>query len=388
MKIERFDLVNEVKSKLGRFPIVFLIGLRQVGKTTLSKSLFIENVKYFDLESPRDFELLNEDAASFLENYKDQLVVIDEVQLLPKFFSELRPIVDANDKNGQFILLGSANPSKVKGVSESLTGRAAYIDISPLDMKEVGSENMIKRWLRGGLPKAFLANDNDETFDWLDQYLRSYIERDINLLFGINLNAQTVRRCLRMIASINGATLNIADLSRSLGISAATTNHYLDVLEAGNFIYKLNPFHANITKRLVKSPKVYIADEGILHSLLQVKSHESLLESAVVGASWEGFVISQIRSKIKNRFELCFFRTQVGAEIDLVLVKNNRPVVAIEIKHSNTPSVSRGFYSSCDELMIEHRYIITKNEGGYKLKNAKVVAFSEFIASELDGLLS
>ena len=385
--IERPHLIDSINRKLEKFPCVILLGLRQVGKTTISKSLFVSDVKYLDLEKPKDKYLLEAGVSEYLENFSKSVVIIDEVQLLPSIFSELRPIIDSNKKKGRFILLGSANPTLVRGVSESLTGRAAYIDILPLSIEEVGVENYQKRWLRGGLPIAYTAETNFDAFEWLSEFLRSYIDRDFLTLFGIQINVNIVRRMLKIVASINGSTLNTSDLSRSLGVSNSTTNNYLDLLEGGYFIFRLQPYFPNITKRVVKSPKLYISDEGILHSLANINTYESLLDHVLVGASWEGFVINQIRSKVGNKVELYFYRTQVGAEIDLLIVKDNIPHIAIEIKNSNTPSISKGFYLACEDVGVEHKYIITKSEGGFTLKNAKVRGLVDFLTKELDNLL-
>ena len=379
--------MDSIKRKLEKFPCVILLGLRQVGKTTISKSLVTSDVKYLDLEKPKDRYLLESGVGEYIENFPDSIIVIDEVQLLSHVFSELRPIIDSNRKNGRFILLGSANPTLVRGVSESLTGRAAYIDILPLSIEEVGVENYQKRWLRGGLPNAYTAETNDDAFEWIDEYLSSYIERDFSLLFGIQINVNIARRMLKILASTNGSTLNTSDLSRSIGVSNSTTNNYIDLLEGGYFIFRLQSYFPNITKRVVKSPKVYISDEGILHSLANINTYESLIDNILVGSSWEGFVINQIRYKVGKKVELYFYRTQVGAEIDLLMVKDNRPYIAIEIKNSNTPSVSKGFYVACDDVGVEHKYIITRSEGGFTLKNAKVVGLVNFLTKELNNLI-
>ncbi|MBK9737183.1 MAG: DUF4143 domain-containing protein [Saprospiraceae bacterium] len=192
---------------------------------------------------------------------------------------------------------------------------------------------------------------------------------------------------LKIVASTNGSTLNTSDLSRSLGVSNSTTNNYLDLLEGGYFIYRLQPYFPNVTKRVVKSPKLYISDEGILHSLANISTFVSLIDHMIVGSSWEGFVINQIRFKVGNKVELYFYRTQVGAEIDLLIVKDNKPHVAIEIKNSNTPSISKGFYLACEDVDVEHKYIITKSEGGFTLKNARVMGLVDFLTRELDNLL-
>jgi uncharacterized protein len=386
--VERTALIAQIQEKLKKFPCVILIGLRQVGKTTISRRLGFADVKYIDLEIERDRELLALDSEEYLSNFSDKLIVIDEVQILPKLFSELRPILDRQARNGQYVLLGSANPSLIRGVSESLTGRAAYVDVNPLSIGEVGGENMQKRWLRGGLPKSYLANTNEDAFEWLYEYLRSYVERDLAMLFGIPINVHTTRNLLKILCALQGSMLNTADLSRSLGISNKTVNQYLDVLEGGFFIQKLTPYFANIGKRLVKSSKVYISDEGILHSMLSIHNYETLIEHPIVGASWEGYVINQIKTKIGRKCELYFYRTQVGAEIDILLVKNNRPYVAIEIKYSNTPKISRGFYSACEDLGIQHKYVITKSEGGYKIKDTHVVSLVSFLESEIEEILS
>ncbi|WP_285055250.1 ATP-binding protein [Pedobacter ginsengisoli] len=353
-------LEAEIRHKLNRSPAIAILGPRQVGKTTLAKNLKAEasDFVYLDMEKPEDQAKLN-DAYSYLSSLEHTLVIIDEIQLMPSLFSVLRPLIDANRVAGRFILLGSASPLLVKGVSESLAGRISYTELTPIGLAELPNDiSYITAWFRGGFPEALLTADDEDSKEWLSDFIRSYVERDLAILFGVNLSAVTLRNFWSMLAHSNGNLLNAEVFARSLGVSATTVMKYLDFLEGGYMVRRLQPWFVNAKKRLVKSPKTYIRDTGILHRLLNIPSYDSLLGHPVAGSSWEGYVIEQVYQNKPAHLDLFFYRTQAGAECDLVLVEGITPVICIEIKLSNVPAVSKGFLNCIEDLLPKHSYII------------------------------
>ena len=386
--IERTLYIASLSKKLRNNPAVVIIGPRQVGKTTLSKNIKIEkNRAYFDLESPNTLRALKLDPEAFLFEKKDSLVILDEVQIYPEIFSALRSIIDQDRQNNSFILLGSANPALIHGVSESLAGRVSYLELSPLNLLEVGIENQNKHWFRGGFPQAFLSEDDDVFLEWVRDYVRAYVERDINLIFQTNLNALLMRRLWTMLGHLNGGLLNASDLGRSLGVTANTVNHYIDILEAAFLLKRLLPWHVNIGKRLVKSPKIYLNDTGLLHGLLNIKSYNELLLHPIIGSSWENYVIQQIRTQVKTGIDLYFYRTHNGSEVDLVLVEGIKPIASIEIKNSNNPTISKGFYLSIEDLQTDRNFVITKSESYFTTKGVTICALADFLTHELPILM-
>ncbi|HTI07781.1 MAG TPA: ATP-binding protein [Puia sp.] len=353
-------LQSSVEKALQRSPSVAILGPRQVGKTTLAKTIAKTktNFLYLDLENPLDRRKL-EDAYSYLRPFSSTCIILDEVQLMPELFSVLRPLIDENRVPGRFILLGSASPSLVKGVSESLAGRIAYMELTGIGLTELPVDEGYKRhWFRGGFPNALLAGDGASK-EWLDDFIRSYIERDLGHLFGVDLSSVILRNFWSMLAHTNGNIWNAEVFARSLGVSATTILRYLGFLEGGYICRRLTPWFVNAKKRLVKSPKVYIRDTGILHRLLSIQDYDSLLGHPAVGGSWEGYVIEQVFQRKPQGIELFYYRTQAGAECDLVLVKGIIPLACLEIKLSNTPSVSKGFISCTADLEPKYKYIVT-----------------------------
>lgn len=345
-----------------------VLGPRQVGKTTMARNLDTgtSDYVYLDMEKPEDQAKLN-DAYSYLSRLEGRMVIIDEVQLMPSLFSILRPLIDANRKPGRFILLGSASPLLVKGVSESLTGRISYTELTPIGLTELLKDTDQKmHWFRGGFPEALLADNDENSKEWLNDFIRSYIERDLAILFGVNLSPVTLRNFWSMLAHSNGNLLNAEVFARSLGVSATTVMKYLDFLEGGYMVRRLQPWFINAKKRLVKSPKTYIRDTGILHRLLNIPSYDALLGHPVVGSSWEGYVVEQIYQNKPAHLDLFFYRTQAGAECDLVLVEGISPVICIEIKLSNVPSVSKGFLNCIEDLSPKQTYIVVPESETYK----------------------
>lgn len=384
------SLQSKITNLLRQFPAVAILGPRQVGKTTLAKHIAKNRKKtalYLDMEKQADRVRLR-DAHSYLENYRDNCVILDEVQLLPNLFSELRPLIDEYRKPGRFILLGSASPSLVKGVSESLTGRISYTELTPIGLLELPAKiDQQIHWLRGGFPDALLAKTDLKFNEWMNNFIHSYVERDLEFLFGVNLHAATVRKLWNMLAHANGVIWNAEVFSRSLGVTAPTVLRYMDYLEGGYLIRRLQPWYVNAKKRLVKSPKAYLRDTGILHHLLKLDSIDEILGHPVAGTSWEGYVIEQIFQTKPPHLDMYFYRTHDGAECDIVLVKGISVVTCIEIKLTNAPTVSRGFYSSIADLRPKHKFVITPGSDEYTVKEAVIVTnLKQFLSKHLSAM--
>ncbi|MDP2387210.1 MAG: ATP-binding protein [Bacteroidota bacterium] len=368
--ITRFAF-KAILHRLQKTPAVAILGPRQVGKTTLAKSIskqFKKDVLYFDLENPRHEAVLMTDAYTLLEDNKEKLIIIDEIQRRPELFTYLRPLIDDYRKNSRFLLLGSASPQLVKGVSESLAGRIHYADLSPLYLNELPKTTaQDKLWFRGGFPKALLAKKDTDYCVWMDDFIKTYTERDLNDIYGINLPRTVVSSFWKMLAHHHGGLYNAEMFGRSLGITSPTVTKYLDYLEGAFLVRRLPSYFVNAKKRLIKAPKIYIADSGILHRLINIDTVSDLKTNPVVGASWEGFVIEQIRCNLPRGFEIYFYRTQNGAEADLVITKALKPVACIEIKLSNTPKISDGFYNSIMDLETTTNFVITPRADNIKL---------------------
>jgi predicted AAA+ superfamily ATPase len=351
---------KEILSNLTYFPIAGIIGPRQVGKTTLAKQLReqlpLESI-YLDLELESDLRKLD-DAETYLNLHRDKCIIIDEVQRMPSLFALLRALVDQDRRPARFIILGSASPELIRASSESLAGRIAYTELTPFSLLEISDKYSLRaHWLAGGFPNALLAPEAKFRSTWLDNFLRTFIERDLREL-GHEVSSVLLRRMLKMIAHHHGGILNQSDLSRSLGVSSPTVNRYLDLLEGSFVIQRLQPYYVNVGKRLVKSPKIYIRDSGILHNLLQIHSQEQLLGNIAVGASWEGYVIEQIRRSLPGEPELFFYRTHAKAEIDLLASLSSGKQIAFEIKLSNAPKVPKGFYQSIKDVQPAQKFVV------------------------------
>jgi predicted AAA+ superfamily ATPase len=372
--------------KMRRSPAVAIFGPRQVGKTTLARKLKADKreIIYLDMENPNDQNKLH-DAFSYLAAHESNCIIIDEIQLVPSLFSILRPVIDANRAAGRFILLGSASPVLVLGVSESLAGRISYTELSPIGITELPSTIDYKRnWFRGGFPESLLAKKDDFASTWMDDFIQIYVERDLGLLFGVSLSAVTLRNFWSMLAHSNGNLSNAEVFARSLGVSATTVMKYLDFLEGGYMVRRLQPWFVNAKKRLVKSPKTYIRDTGILHRLLNIPNLEALYGHPAVGASWEGYVIEQIYQAKPAHLDLFFYRTQAGAECDVVLVQGITPVACIEIKLSNAPVLSRGFVNCIQDLEPKVAFIITPGSDTYTAgQEITIISLTNFITNQV-----
>lgn len=379
-----------VQEDLELFPAVAIIGPRQVGKTTLAKSLgkrLEKQVLYLDLESDIDLAKLA-NAETYLLSHADKCVVIDEVQIMPRLFPLLRSLIDRRREPGRFVLLGSASPELIRESLESLAGRIAFHELTPFSLTEVTPGHELRdHWLRGGFPEAFLAKSLRGSNRWLENFAKTFVERDLRNIIGFDIDPQTMNRFIRMIANLHGQNFNIAEIARSMDLSVPTVNKYLHVLEGSFFMIRLEPYFRNLTKRLVKSPKHYFRDSGFLHSIVRIPDMEALYTSPLLGASWEGYVIEQIRRIAGNQWNYFFYRTNQGAEIDLLLETPAGKFVAIEIKYSNTPTISKGFYQSCEDLKPDYKFVITPDSDSYlRDENVRVCSLLHFLINEIRGL--
>ncbi len=373
-KIDRY-LSATVKSRLQNNPAVAILGPRQCGKTTLANHIVKEvgQSVYLDLENPADLAKLD-DPLAFFSLHKEDLVCLDEIQRAPELFITLRSVIDRRDRNGQFLILGSASRDLLRQSSESLAGRIAYLDLTPFLLPEIEDEkkdNLRELWLRGGFPRSFLAPDIHVSFDWRLDFIRTFLERDIRML-GFRMTPATLGRFWKMCAHVHGTLLNASKLAGSMGVSSHTIRSYMDILEQTFMLRVLMPDAANLKKRLIKSPKVYIRDSGILHTLLDIRTHDDLLSHPVLGASFEGFAMENILA-VADNFEPSFYRTQAGAEIDLVL-RRGRRTLAFELKSSTVPKVSKGFWHALDDIVPDEAHIVAPVKESYPVKGGVVVS--------------
>lgn len=386
MVINRDDIAK-LTLKAGWAPAIAILGPRQCGKTTLAKAfgaLQSNGFIYLDLESPTDRAKLTDSEAYFKVN-EEKLVIIDEAQLMPEIFSVLRSVIDSNRRNGRFLLLGSASPNLVHGVTESLAGRISFLELGPLKFQEITNSgyNWRAHWLKGGFPQAFLTENNLAWADWMAAFIKTYTERDFRLLFGVNLNSVAIAKLWQMLAYNQGNIWKAEMYANSLGVSAPTANRYFEFLEGAFLVHRLQAFTANTNKRMVKAPKVYVKDSGIVHYVNRITDNDTLQSHPIIGSSWEGYVIQQIYASRPEGMDMYYYRTQNGAEVDVVLVKGNQPVACIEIKLSNAPAVSRGFYNCIDDLETTKNYVITPSSDNYPIKNIWVCSLEDFLKKYL-----
>ena len=369
-------LYPEIVYLMKHFPAVAILGARQVGKTTLARQIAAKHKKpvlYLDLENPLDVRRLA-DPYTFLTENKNRLIIIDEVQTIPSLFSVLRSVIDENRKNGRFILLGSASPELVKGVSESLAGRIAYRELSPVNYKELSEDiPRNKHWLRGGFPPALLSRTDKAATEWMTGFAKSYIERDLSKLFGVEFSSSVISRLLSMLSHINGSVWNAEMIARSLGVTAPTVNRYMDFLEGAFLIHRLPAFHINTRKRLVKAPKVYIRDSGLLHNLSSVQTMNQLKGHPIAGSSWEGYMVEQVNQLKPKDTELYYYRTQAGAELDMVIAKGIKPLACIEVKMNNAPVITKGNYQSFADLKTKKNFVVVPDVDQYKTKEGIII---------------
>lgn len=356
-----------LRDRLAWSPAVALLGARQVGKTTLARRIAAERpgAIYLDLESAGDRARLGRPDI-FLQANRDRLVVLDEIQNTPELFDELRGEIDADRRPGRFLVLGSASFELLRQ-SQSLAGRLAIVDMAPLLLSEVhrSFEAIQTLWLRGGFPPSYSAHDDGVSWHWREAFVRHFLHTDLPAL-GIRVDAEAMRRFWRMTAHLHGQLFNASAVATSLGVSAPTVARWLDHLLGSLMLRRLEPYHANLGKRLVKSPKVYVRDSGLLHHLLGLRDVNDLLGHPSIGASWEGFVVEQIFGQLGSDSSVSFFRTAAGAELDVV-VETGRTKLGFEIKFSSAPKVTKGFWSACADVGVARAYVVAPVREGWPM---------------------
>ncbi len=372
-------MTPDIIRRFQHIPAVALLGPRQCGKSTLAKRIIaqMDDAVYLDLEKTSDINKLRDPEAFFLVN-RGRLVCLDEIQRVPDLFSSLRSIIDEEGRNGQLLILGSASRDLIRQSSETLAGRISYLELNPFQLDEVGKSEIRALWLKGGFPRSFLEED-DVSYQWRKDFIRTFLERDIPQL-GFRIPAAAMERLWRMCAHGHGQTLNASKIGASLGISHHTVRSYIDILAETFLLRVLLPYEANLKKRLIKSPKIYVRDSGLLHALLDIQTQNDLLGHPVYGASWEGFVLEAIISRTPD-WRHFFYRTATGVELDLILEKGTR-TIAVECKVSTAPKPTKGFWQALKDLAITETYIVAPIVESYPIeRGVKVVSVAEFLSS-------
>jgi predicted AAA+ superfamily ATPase len=358
-----------VQERLSQFPAVGLLGPRQVGKTTLAQTIAgTRESVYLDLESPVDREKLA-DPVFYLSRHENKLVILDEVQRMPELFASLRGLIDAGRRrgrtSGRFLLLGSASVDLLRQ-SETLAGRIAYIEMSPFDVLETPDDRQSDLWVRGEFPESFLAGDSSRSLIWRQAFIRTYLERDIPQ-FGPRIPATTLQRFWTMLAHVQGGLFNAAQLARGLAVDGKTVVRYVDLLADLMLVRRLQPFQSNIGKRLVKAPRVFVRDSGIVHALLNINDEESLLGHPVAGASWEGFVMENLVAAAPMGSVPLFYRSAAGAEIDLLLEIPGHGLWAVEVKRGLSARPEKGFFTACEDVKPDTRFVVNSGTERYAI---------------------
>lgn len=383
------DIYQTVIQALKRQAAVALIGPRQVGKTTLALDIAEErDAVYLDLESMSDREKLS-NASLFLTHNEDKLVILDEIHRMPEIFQTLRGLIDQGRrkglKTGRFLILGSASIDLLRQSGETLAGRIEYIDMEPLNVLETGSKNNSdpsKLWVRGGFPDSYLADSDEDSYAYRRNFIRTYLERDVPQ-FGPRIPAETLERLWVMLAHSQGQCLNASKLAGSLSTSAPTVSNYIDLLADLLLVRRLQPFHANTKKRLVKAPRVYVRDSGITHALLGLPDYNQLSGHPVFGASWEGFVIENLLSAAPPQTKASFYRTSAGAEIDLILELPGRKIWTVEIKSGLAPKLVKGFHNALEDIQPDRSFVVYSGQDRYPVtEETEVIGLYE-LAEEL-----
>lgn len=382
-------LLSQVISHLDFMPAVALLGCRQVGKTTLSHQVaeaYKKPTVYLDLESPKARANFVEPEL-YLRRQEGKLLILDEIHRVPELFPVLRGIIDERrrkgEKNAHFLILGSASPKLLRQSSESLAGRISYLELHPFNLREVEKEKfkgvMDRLWMRGGFPQAFLEKEEVKSREWRENFIRSYIERDLPDL-GQNLPSERMYNLWRMLALSQATTINMSKLGGNLEISGTTVRHYIDVLTDLFLVRQLRPWHGNSRKRLVKMAKIYVRDSGVMHTLANIKDIDDITGHPLIGASWEGFVIEQIAQLLPYGAQCSFYGSSDKVEVDLVIEHVKAGTMAIEIKRTLTPSISKGFRAACEEIKPKERYYLIPEGDPYPMdKETTAIGLSEFL---------
>ncbi len=364
MYINRETFEQKIIDSIELNPVTAILGPRQCGKTTIARKISKDfDSVLLDMEDPVDYDLLSASAKNFLEQ-QSGLIVIDEVQRMPELFPVLRVLADQADSGRRFLLLGSASPDLIKNSSESLAGRIGFVDLTGFKIEETGQGNFQKLWLRGGFPRSFLAASNTKSYQWREDFIRTFLERDINLL-GFNIPPVTLRRFWVMLAHYHGQIWKGSEFARSLGVSEPTVKKYLDILSGAYLVRQIQPWHENLKKRQVKSPKIYIRDSGVLHTLLSLQN-DQVVTHVKAGASWEGFVIEQILQKIDTR-DYYYWRTHTGVELDLLVFRGGKRI-GFEIKYSDSPKTTRSMRQAIDDLRLDTLFIVYQGRHEFDLE--------------------
>ena len=385
------ERTERIINRLGQNPTVAILGPRQIGKTTLAHEvakITSQNGQpsiYLDLESPEDFQKL-QDPAPYLAQHADKLIILDEVQRYPDLFNALRGIIDQRRRegrgNGRFLILGSATNDLLKQSSESLAGRIHYTELAglnPFEIESPGGEPLQQLWMRGGFPDSYAATGDQASYDWRQNFIRTYLERDIPQL-GPRIPATTLMRFWTMLAHTQGELLNASKLASALGVESVTISRYIDLMSDLLLVRRLEPWHGNVKKRLVKSPRVYVRDSGLVHSLLRINNAEELSGHPIRGKSWEGFVIETILNALPAGVYASFYRTAAGAEIDLVISFGLDEHWAIEIKASHTPTLEKGFHMACADIKAKQKFVIYTGEDKFPARhNTEILSLAHFI---------
>ncbi len=385
-------LVEEkLLNALRNVPVVALVGPRQVGKTTLALQIAHQAIEketsYLDLELDTDLSKLSE-AEGYLRRFENQLLIVDEVQRLPDLFRILRGLVDirkrSGEKAGQFLLLGSASRDLLQQSSETLAGRIRYLELAPFSALEIYKNDPLgfnpeKLWFRGGFPDSYLAPTEDESWEWRNDFIATYVERDIPLM-GPNVSASRMKKFWTMLAHYHGQQVVLSAIGKSLEVSHTTIRTYLDTLIDFYMVRQIQPWSGNTKKRLVKSPKIYLRDTGLLHNLLNISSFDRLLGHPVLGASWEGFVVENIVLNLSSKWQYSYYRTTTQTEIDLVLEGPDNEVWAIEVKRSVAPKVGNGFHTACADVKATQKFVVYSGTERFPMVgNTEGVGLIEFL---------
>jgi uncharacterized protein len=377
MKIPRTTLLSRTQKVVKDYPVTLLTGPRQCGKTTLAQEVVRnQGGTYFDLEDPEN-PLIRETAKLTLQDLRG-LVVIDEIQRQPELFSLLRVLSDRKPLSARFLILGSASPDLIKGASETLAGRVAYVEMAGFDFQEIRTGQRDGLWVRGGFPKSFLAKNDESSFEWRMNFIQTFLERDIPQ-WGFRIPAPTLRRFWTMVAHFHGQVWNAADLARSLGSKEDTARKYLDILTGAFLVRQLYPWYENVGKRLVKAPKIYLRDTGMLHALLGLKTKKQLQSHPKLGFSWEGYALEQIIRLCRAEREAYFYKTHAGAELDCLLLRNEKRY-GFEFKYADAPNRTKSMRVVFDDLKLDRLWVVYPGEKSYPLENRiEVVPLKEII---------